>query len=74
MCNLNNHLFFSSANCLFAIPANQEFVFMCTENIEQRDILAYMTRELIKSCTERSGKSNNYEPSTFNCIDTNSGN
>jgi protein SMG8 len=44
-----------SSNSLFAIPANQEFVFVYTGSIETRDVLAYMTRQLIKSCTVDSG-------------------
>ncbi|OXU28536.1 hypothetical protein TSAR_008981 [Trichomalopsis sarcophagae] len=44
-----------SSNSLFAIPANQEFVFVHTGDTETRDILAYMTRQLVKSCTVTSG-------------------
>ena len=41
---------------------------MCTEIIEERDLLAYMTRELIKSCTEslNSTKLKNSSCSNFN--------
>ncbi|XP_033223576.1 protein SMG8 [Belonocnema kinseyi] len=39
-----------SSNSLFAIPANQEFVFVYTGPTESRDILGYMTRKLIQSC------------------------
>lgn len=42
---------FCSSNSLFAIPANQEFVFVNTGDPETRDILAYMTKQLIRSCT-----------------------
>lgn len=33
------------------MPANQEFVFVHTGDTETRDVLAYMTRQLIKSCS-----------------------
>ncbi|XP_034946459.1 protein SMG8 [Chelonus insularis] len=36
--------------CLFAIPANQEFVFINTGVTESRDITGYMLKKLIESC------------------------
>ncbi|XP_015586501.1 protein SMG8 isoform X2 [Cephus cinctus] len=44
-----------SSNSLFAIPANQEFVYVNTGSIESRDIFGYMTRKLIQSCKLSSG-------------------
>ncbi|KAJ8687988.1 hypothetical protein QAD02_023783 [Eretmocerus hayati] len=44
-----------SLNSLFAIPANQEFVFVNTSQTKSQDILTYMTEELIKSCTVAPG-------------------
>lgn len=44
-----------SSNSLFAIPANQEFVFIHTGPTESRDILGYMAKKLIQSCQVSSG-------------------
>ncbi|KYQ55349.1 Protein SMG8 [Trachymyrmex zeteki] len=45
-----------SSNSLFAIPANQEFVYVHTGNTDSRDMLGYMARKLIQSCkTSSSG-------------------
>ncbi|CAK9818597.1 Nonsense-mediated mRNA decay factor SMG8 [Anthophora quadrimaculata] len=46
-----------SSNSLFAIPANQEFVYVHTGTTESRDILGYMARKLIQSCKVSSGGS-----------------
>jgi len=40
---------------LFAIPANQEFVYVHTGNIDSRDMLGYMARKLMQSCKISSG-------------------
>lgn len=57
-------------NSLFAIPANQEFVFVNTGNNDTRDILEYMTQQLIKSCTVDTGsrdkKKNNVDSTSRN--------
>lgn len=42
-----------SIPCLLFLQ-NQEFVFVCTDNKDQQDMLACMSRELIKSCTDAS--------------------
>ncbi|XP_014483123.1 PREDICTED: protein SMG8 isoform X2 [Dinoponera quadriceps] len=39
-----------SSNSLFAIPANQEFVYVHTESTESNDMLGYMASKLIQSC------------------------
>ncbi|XP_071555169.1 nonsense-mediated mRNA decay factor SMG8 [Temnothorax nylanderi] len=44
-----------SSNSLFAIPANQEFVYVHTGNTDSRDMLGYMARKLIQSCKTSSG-------------------
>ncbi|XP_015514721.1 protein SMG8 isoform X1 [Neodiprion lecontei] len=44
-----------STNSLFAIPANQEFVYVHTGPTESRDILGHMVRKLIQSCKVSSG-------------------
>ncbi|XP_011865598.1 PREDICTED: protein SMG8 isoform X1 [Vollenhovia emeryi] len=44
-----------SSNSLFAIPANQEFVYVHTGSTESRDMLGYMARKLIQSCKISSG-------------------
>ncbi|XP_076300012.1 nonsense-mediated mRNA decay factor SMG8 isoform X3 [Lasioglossum baleicum] len=46
-----------SSNSLFAIPANQEFVYVHTGTTESRDILGYMAKKLIQSCKVSSGGS-----------------
>ncbi|XP_011266292.1 protein SMG8 [Camponotus floridanus] len=46
-----------SSNSLFAIPANQEFVYVHTGNIDSRDMLGYMARKLMQSCKISSGSS-----------------
>ncbi|KAG7212648.1 hypothetical protein KM043_012931 [Ampulex compressa] len=46
-----------SSNSLFAIPANQEFVYVHTGTTESRDILGYMARKLVQSCKVSSGGS-----------------
>ncbi|XP_003701120.1 nonsense-mediated mRNA decay factor SMG8 isoform X2 [Megachile rotundata] len=46
-----------SSNSLFAIPANQEFVYVHTGTNESRDILGYMARKLMQSCKVSSGGS-----------------
>ncbi|XP_076653468.1 nonsense-mediated mRNA decay factor SMG8 isoform X1 [Halictus rubicundus] len=46
-----------SSNSLFAIPANQEFVYVHTGTTESRDILGYMAKKLIQSCKASSGGS-----------------
>ncbi|KOX73371.1 Protein SMG8 [Melipona quadrifasciata] len=46
-----------SSNSLFAIPANQEFVYVHTGTIESRDILGYMAKKLVQSCKVSSGGS-----------------
>lgn len=48
-------LFFFSTNSLFAIPANQEFVYVHTGSTESRDILGNMAKKLIQSCKVSSG-------------------
>lgn len=49
-------IFLFSSNSLFAIPANQEFVYVHTGNTDSRDMLGYMARKLIQSCkTSSSG-------------------
>jgi len=40
---------------LFAIPANQEFVYVHTGNTDSKDMLGYMARKLIQSCKTSSG-------------------
>lgn len=50
-------LFPSSSNSLFAIPANQEFVYVHNGPTESRDILGYMMKKLIQSCKVSSGGS-----------------
>jgi len=47
--------FASSSNSLFAIPANQEFVYVHTGSTESKDMLGYMTRHLMLSCKVSSG-------------------
>lgn len=47
--------FFCSSNSLFAIPANQEFVYVHTGNTDSRDMLGYMARKLVESCKTSSG-------------------
>lgn len=47
--------FVHSSNSLFAIPANQEFVYVHTGNTDSRDMLGYMARKLIQSCKTSSG-------------------
>lgn len=42
---------------MFAIPANQEFVYVHTGTTESRDILGYMAKKLIQSCKVSSGGS-----------------
>ncbi|EZA51583.1 hypothetical protein DMN91_010427 [Ooceraea biroi] len=44
-----------SSNSLFAIPANQEFVYVHTGSTESKDMLGYMARKLIQSCKVSSG-------------------
>ncbi|XP_011684997.1 PREDICTED: protein SMG8-like isoform X4 [Wasmannia auropunctata] len=45
-----------SSNSLFAIPANQEFVYVHTGNTDSKDMLGYMARKLVQSCkTSSSG-------------------
>lgn len=44
-----------SSNSLFAIPANQEFVYVHNGPTESRDILGYMMKKLIQSCKVSSG-------------------
>ncbi|KAL6257681.1 hypothetical protein P5V15_011262 [Pogonomyrmex californicus] len=44
-----------SSNSMFAIPANQEFVYIHTGNTDSRDMLGYMARKLIESCKVGSG-------------------
>ncbi|KAH0955896.1 hypothetical protein HN011_006917 [Eciton burchellii] len=44
-----------SSNSLFAIPANQEFVYVYTGSTESKDMLGYMTRHLMLSCKVSSG-------------------
>ncbi|CAL1682174.1 unnamed protein product [Lasius platythorax] len=46
-----------SSNSLFAIPANQEFVYVHTENTDSRNMLGYMARKLMQSCKTSSGAS-----------------
>lgn len=46
---------FRSSNSLFAIPANQEFVYVHTGSTDSRDMLNYMARKLIQSCKINSG-------------------
>ncbi|KAL2743606.1 nonsense-mediated mRNA decay factor SMG8 isoform X3 [Vespula maculifrons] len=46
-----------SSNSLFAIPANQEFVYVHNGPTESRDILGYMMKKLIQSCKVSSGGS-----------------
>lgn len=46
-----------SSNSLFAIPANQEFVYVHTGSTESSDMLGYMARKLIQSCKVSSGGS-----------------
>ncbi|KAK0167296.1 hypothetical protein PV327_004714 [Microctonus hyperodae] len=46
-----NHIVHNiSSYCLFAIPANQEFVYIHTGTTESRDIYGYMLNKLIESC------------------------
>ncbi|XP_043288529.1 protein SMG8 isoform X2 [Venturia canescens] len=63
-----------SSNSLFAIPANQEFVYVHTGSTESRDLLGYMTRNLIKSCTAASSgtntKTNENLQLTFNTFES----
>ncbi|XP_023316566.1 protein SMG8 [Trichogramma pretiosum] len=40
----------NSSNSLFAIPVNQEFVFVNTEEEEMRDVIEYMHRGFAKAC------------------------
>nr|XP_012220936.1 PREDICTED: protein SMG8 isoform X2 [Linepithema humile] len=44
-----------SSNSLFAIPANQEFVYVYTGSTESKDMLGYMARKLMQSCKVSSG-------------------
>lgn len=54
--NKSNKFFcFCSSNSLFAIPANQEFVYVHTGSTDSRDMLGYMARKLIQSCKISSG-------------------
>jgi len=54
--NIEITFFVDSSNSLFAIPANQEFVYVHTGNTDSRDMLGYMARKLIQSCkTSSSG-------------------
>lgn len=46
-----------SSHSLFAIPANQEFVYVHTGSTESRDILGHLARKLIQSCKISSGGS-----------------
>lgn len=65
-----------SSNSLFAIPANQEFVFVNNHNTNARDILSYMSLEFIKSCTVSPGansKSLNHMDSLLNNNDSDNG-
>ncbi|XP_012536412.1 protein SMG8 [Monomorium pharaonis] len=39
-----------SSNSLFAIPANQEFVYVHTGSTDSKDMLGYMAGKLIQSC------------------------
>ncbi|XP_014207374.1 protein SMG8 [Copidosoma floridanum] len=57
-----------SSNSLFAIPANQEFVFVNTGNSDTRDILAYMTQQLIKSCAVNPGASGSKNLGNFDAL------
>lgn len=47
-----------SSNSLFAIPANQEFVYINTNLSESNDIFGYMMNELISSCKIKSSLRN----------------
>lgn len=44
-----------SSNSLFAIPANQEFVYVHTGNTDSKDMLGFMARKLMQSCKTSSG-------------------
>ncbi|XP_012270941.1 protein SMG8 [Orussus abietinus] len=44
-----------SSNSLFAIPANQEFVYVHTDSLGSRDTLGRTTKQLIQSCKIGSG-------------------
>lgn len=52
---------------MFAIPANQEFVFVNNHNSNAQDILSYMAREFIKSCTVSPGGANSR---SFSSVDS----
>lgn len=47
---LKLHYFVFSSNSLFAIPANQEFVYVHTASTESSDMLGYMASKLIQAC------------------------
>ncbi|XP_057317890.1 nonsense-mediated mRNA decay factor SMG8 isoform X1 [Microplitis mediator] len=55
-----------SSYCLFAIPANQEFVYIHTGSTESRDMYGYMMRKLIDSCKISSGSKNNTNNNNVN--------
>ncbi|KAH0550329.1 protein SMG8 [Cotesia glomerata] len=55
-----NHVVYNiSSYCLFAIPANQEFVYIHIGSTESRDMYGYMMRKLIESCKVSSNGSKN---------------
>ncbi|XP_066583120.1 nonsense-mediated mRNA decay factor SMG8-like [Prorops nasuta] len=56
-----------STNSLFAIPANQEFVYVNTGSTEYRDMFGYMTRNLIQSCKISSGGATSRSLASLNC-------
>jgi hypothetical protein len=62
--------FFYSSNSLFAIPANQEFVFIQTKSDPSNDRIAHMVNSLVDFCKIPNSDSNRSNEEIVNTFST----
>jgi hypothetical protein len=63
-------LFFYSSNSLFAIPANQEFVFVQTKVDPSSDRIAHMVNSLVDFCKDPNSDCNRSNEEIVNTFST----